>query len=63
MKAILAILLATTLISAATGANAQSRVRGFQRPNYGYGEAYHGRYNRGNPDRNYFGPNALHGPP
>jgi hypothetical protein len=62
-KAIVAVMLVGTLAAGATAANAQQRIRGQQRPGYGYGEAYHGRYNNGNPDRNYLGPNVLHGGP
>jgi hypothetical protein len=60
-KAIVAVMLVGTLAAGATAANAQQRIVGHQRPGYGYGEAYHGRYNTGNPDRNYLGPNVLHG--
>jgi hypothetical protein len=64
MRAMLAVMLAGALVAAAaTEASAQRRVQGFQRPQYGYGEAYHGRFNRGNPDRNFLGPNVLHGGP
>jgi hypothetical protein len=64
MRAMLAVMLVGALVAAATTeANAQRRIRGMQRPQYGYGEAYHGRFNRGNPDRNFLGPNVLHGGP
>jgi hypothetical protein len=63
----LALMLAGALLVVATAeANAQQRIPGFQRPNYGYGTLYGGPYsprNRVNPDRDYFGPNVLHGPP
>jgi hypothetical protein len=64
MRAMLAVMLAGALVAgAATEASAQRRIEGFQRPQYGYGEAYHGRLDRGNPDRNFYGPNVLHGGP
>jgi hypothetical protein len=73
MKTTLAVMFAGALAAvAATEANAQSQVppaknqlpgviRGHQRPGYGLGEAYQGRFNRGNPDRNFYGQNVLHG--
>jgi hypothetical protein len=73
MKTMLAVMLVGALVAvAATEANAQSQtpsaksqrpgvIRGQQRPGYGLGEAYNGRFNRGNPDRNFYGQNVLHG--
>jgi len=59
MRAMVAIMLGGALVAAATEANAQRRIQGFQRPEYGYGEANHGRLNRGNPDQNFLGPNVI----
>jgi hypothetical protein len=60
-KTMLAVMLVGTMAAVATEANAQQRIRGHQRPGYGYGEVNQGRYDAGNPDRNFLGPNVLHG--
>jgi len=73
MKTLLAVMCVGALVAAAaTEANAQSQtpsarshrpgvIPGQQRPGYGLGEAYGGRLNQGNPDRNFYGQNVLHG--
>jgi hypothetical protein len=69
MKAMPLVIMLVALVAAVTDANAagwEPGATGFQRPNYGYGALYggpYGRINRINPDRNYYGPNVLHGPP